>query len=124
MGKGYEPWAWVGYHYGRWIFTRNYRWVWIPGYTWHPGRVTWAHSYGSIGWMPTPPDGYDYRLGYLSNVGPNNQFSYNDRDFGANTYDNGGPYYNSQYWNMYYNQAYHNIFADLWNFIDDWALWR
>jgi hypothetical protein len=119
MWEGYEPWAWVGYHYGRWIFTRNYRWVWIPGYVWHPGRVTWAHSYGSIGWMPMPPDGYDYRLGYLSNVGPNNQFSYNDRDFGANTYNNGGPYYNSQYRNMYYNQAYQNIFADLWNFIDD-----
>src|SRR3990172_1258074 len=78
--EGYEPWAWVGYHYGDWIFDRQYGWVWIPGYEWHPGHVIWARSYGSIGWMPAPPGGYDYSRGYLSNVGPNNQYSYDDPD--------------------------------------------
>jgi hypothetical protein len=119
MWEGYEPWAWVGYHYGNWIYDRNYGWVWIPGYEWSPGRVTWAHSFGSIGWMPTPPRGYDYSRGYLSNVGQYNQFSYNDSDFGANNYNYGGPYYDPRYRDMYYNQAAMGLISLLWNFIDD-----
>jgi hypothetical protein len=63
--QGYEPWAWVGYHYGNWIWSRQYGWVWLPGYDWHPGRVIWSHSYNTIGWMPAPPQGYDYFCGYL-----------------------------------------------------------
>jgi hypothetical protein len=123
MWEGYEPWAWAGYHYGSWIYTPNYGWVWIPGYDWHPGRVTWARSYDSIGWMPTPPNGYDYSRGYLSNVGPYNQFTYNDNDFGAqfgpDQYSYGGPYYDPRYRNMYYNQPYNNIIFNLWIFIND-----
>jgi hypothetical protein len=119
MWEGYEPWAWVGYHYGNWVFDRSYGWVWIPGYDWHAGRVTWAQSYGSIGWMPTPPSGYDYSRGYLSDMGPNNQFSYNDSDFGMNNYNYGGPYYNSQYRDMYYNQAAIGLIATLFNFINN-----
>ena len=123
MWEGYEPWAWAGYHYGNWIFDRHYGWVWIPGYDWHPGRVTWARSYGSIGWMPTPPSGFDYSRGYLSNVGPNNQFSYNDNDFGAefgaDNYSYGGPYYDPRYRDMYYNPSYTNINVNLWIFIDN-----
>ncbi len=86
MWEGYEPWAWVGYHYGSWIFTRNFGWVWVPGYDWHPGRVAWARGYDTIGWMPLPPDGYDYSNGDLQYSGPNNQFTYQDNDFG----DDGG----------------------------------
>jgi hypothetical protein len=121
MWEGYEPWAWAGYHYGNWIYTRNYGWVWIPGYDWHPGRVTWARSYDSIGWMPSPPNGYDYSQGYLSNVGPNNQFGYNDNnfgtDFGNGNFNQGGPYNDPRYRNMYYNPGYNNIVNDLWTFI-------
>ncbi len=121
--EGYEPWAWAGYHYGDWIFDRNYGWVWIPGYNWHPGHVTWARSYDSIGWMPAPPEGYDYSRGYLSHVGPNNQFTYNDddfdNDFGANNFTYGGPYYNSSYRDMYYNPSYNFINFNLWIFIDN-----
>lgn len=118
MWEGYEPWAWVGYHYGNWILDRAYGWVWIPGYEWHPGRVTWARSFDAIGWMPTPPYGYDYSMGYLSYIGPNNQFSYNDDDFALDDYGYGGPYYDSQYRDMYYNPAYGRVQNDLWNFID------
>lgn len=123
MWEGYEPWAWAGYHYGNWVYERNYRWVWIPGYDWHPGRVSWARSYDSIGWMPSPPNGYDYSRGYLSNVGPNNQFEYNDNDFGAEfgngNYGYGGPYYDNRYRNMYYNPSYNNININLWVFINN-----
>ncbi|HSE41501.1 MAG TPA: DUF6600 domain-containing protein [Acidobacteriota bacterium] len=123
MWEGYEPWAWAGYHYGNWIYTRNYGWVWIPGYDWHPGRVTWARSYDSIGWMPLPPNGYDYSRGYLSNVGPNNQFGYNDDDFGVEfgngNFGYGGPYYDPRYRNMYYNPSYNNINFNLWIFISN-----
>jgi hypothetical protein len=123
MWEGYEPWAWVGYHYGNWIFSREYGWVWIPGYDWNPGRVIWARSYGSIGWMPEPPQGYDYSRGYLSMVGSDNQFTYNDDDFGADfgrdNYGYGGPYYNPRYRDMYYNPAYTNVTVNLWVFVDD-----
>lgn len=123
MWEGYEPWAWAGYHYGNWVYERNYGWVWIPGYDWHPGRVSWARSYDSIGWMPSPPNGYDYSRGYLSNVGPNNQFEYNDNDFGVEfgngNYGYGGPYYDTRYRNMYYNPSYNNINFNLWVFINN-----
>jgi hypothetical protein len=118
MWEGYEPWAWAGYHYGYWILDRGYGWVWIPGSDWHPGRVTWARSYDALGWMPTPPYGYDYSLGYLSRIGANNQFSYNDDDFAMDDFNYGGPYYDPRFRNMYYNPAYIRIQILLWNFID------
>ncbi|WAC08028.1 MAG: hypothetical protein OS130_02180 [Thermodesulfobacteriota bacterium] len=120
--EGYEPWAWAGYHYGSWIFARRYGWVWVPGYDWHPGRVSWARGYGTIGWMPMPPDGYDYRQGYLRFSGRNNQFSYYDDDFGndygSGSYRYGGPYYNPRARDMYYNPSYASINTNLWVFID------
>ena len=123
MWEGYEPWAWAGYHYGDWVYARNQGWVWIPGYEWHPGRVTHARSYDSMGWMPTPPSGYDYSRGYLSHVGPNNQFAYNDNDFGmefgAGNFGYGGPYYDQRYRNMYYNPSYNKINFNLWVFINN-----
>ena len=121
--EGYEPWAWAGYHYGSWIFDRRYGWVWIPGYQWHPGRVAWARGYQTIGWMPMPPDGYDYERGSLAYVGANNQFSYSDNDFGADfgsdSYSYGGPYYDPRARDMYYNPSYTSISINLWVFIDD-----
>jgi hypothetical protein len=125
--EGYEPWAWAGYHYGNWVFSNQYGWVWIPGYDYHPGRVAWAQGYDSIGWTPLPPAGYDYSRGYLSYMGPTNQYSYNDSDFsigfgigvGNNDYYyNGGPYYDPRYRDLYYNQNYLNTGMNLWTFID------
>lgn len=117
--EGYEPWAWAGYHYGDWAFTRDAGWVWIPGYDWHPGRVSWAQGLGSIGWMPQPPSGYDYSRGYLAPAGQSNQFDYYDNDFGtANDYTYGGPYYNQQYRQAYYNPNYLQNVGNLWTFID------
>jgi len=121
--EGYEPWAWAAYHYGSWIFDRRYGWVWVPDYQWHPGRVAWARGYRTIGWMPMPPDGYDYQRGSLMYVGGNNQFSYSDgdfgADFGADSYSYGGPYYDPRARNMYYNSSYTSISVNLWVFIDD-----
>jgi hypothetical protein len=125
--EGYEPWAWAGYHYGNWVFSNQYGWVWIPGYDYHSGQVAWAQGYNSLGWMPLPPAGYDYSRGYLSYMGPTNQFSYNDSDFsigfGIGTgnndyYYNGGPYYDPRYRDLYYNQNYLNSGTNLWTFID------
>jgi RNA polymerase-interacting CarD/CdnL/TRCF family regulator len=120
--EGYEPWAWAGYHYGDWAYTRDAGWVWVPGYDWHPGRVSWAQGMGSIGWMPQPPNGYDYSQGYLAPAGPSNQFNYNDNDFGTaftgNDYTYGGPYYNPQYRDAYYNPNYLQNVGNLWTFID------
>jgi len=118
--SGYEPWAWAGYHYGNWIYTREFGWAWIPGYDWHPGRVAWSQGYGTIGWSPLPPNGYDYSRGYLSYRGQYNQYTYNDPDF--DDYDNsnqyyGGPYYDSGYRDMYYNPSYQNVSVNLWVFV-------
>jgi len=119
--SGYEPWAWAAYHYGNWIFTSRYGWVWIPGYDWHPGRVSWARGYDTIGWTPLPPTGYDYSRGYLSYVGNDNQFSYYDDDFDYDDYNNGysygGPYYDPRYRDNYYNSSYQNISINLWIFV-------
>ena len=123
--QGYEPWAWAGYHYGNWAYTQQMGWVWIPGYEWHPGRVAWANGYNSIGWSPMPPTGYDYSRGYLSYMGPQNQFTYHDDDFsigfgfgGGNDYY-GGPYYDPRYRNSYYNPSFLSQLAGiLWTFIE------
>ena len=121
--EGYEPWAWAGYHYGSWIFDRRYGWVWVPAHEWHPGRVAWARGYRTIGWMPLPPDGYDYRRGTLRYYGGNTQFSYSDDDFGVDfgsgSYRYGGPYYDPRARDMYYNSSYTSISINLWVFIDD-----
>ncbi|MCI0606567.1 hypothetical protein L0156_26585 [bacterium] len=111
--------AWAGYHYGNWVYAQQFGWVWIPGHEWHPGRVAWAQGYNSIGWSPMPPSGYDYSRGYLSQVGPVNQFTYYDDDFsigfgfGGNDYSYGGPYYDPRYRNMYYNQSYLGTIASI-----------
>jgi hypothetical protein len=119
--QGYEPWAWAAYHYGNWVFSAQLGWVWIPGNTFSPGNVAWSQAGDTIGWMPMPPQGYDYSRGYLSYLGPQNQFSYYDNQFGngyANGYVNmGGPYYNPTYRNMYYNSGFTNVAANLFTFI-------
>lgn len=114
---GYEPWAWVGYHYGNWIFTQRFGWVWVPGYEWHSGRVIWSQGYGTIGWMPAPPWGYDYSYGYLSYRGDYNQFAYYDQDFGF-SFDYYGGYNNDyRYRDLYYTPGYRNIVSNLWVFV-------
>ena len=115
---GYEPWAWAGYHYGNWIWTPRYSWVWIPGYDWHPGRVIWSHGYDAIGWMPAPPQGYDYSRGYLDYRGQQNQFDYDDDDFDNYDGNYGDPYADYRYRDLYYQPEYRNIVVNLWVFID------
>jgi Family of unknown function (DUF6600) len=123
--QGLEPWSWASDHYGNWAFTQQMGWVWIPGYEWNPGRVAWANGYNSIGWSPMPPPGYDYSRGYLSYIGPQNQFTYLDDDFsigfgfgGGNDYY-GGPYYDPRYRNSYYNPSFLSQMAGiLWTFIE------
>jgi len=121
--EGYEPWAWVAYHYGSWVFDVNLGWIWVAGYDWYPSRVIWARGYDTIGWMPMPPDGYDYERGRCVHVGPHNQFTYSDSDFdfdfGAGPFTLGGPYYNAQARDMFYNPAYAAIQVNLWVFIDN-----
>jgi hypothetical protein len=119
--QGYEPWAWAAYHYGNWIWSERYGWVWIPGYDWHPGRVVWSRSYDTVGWMPAPPNGYDYSRGYLYYRGNVNQFTYNDPNFFDDDYGygyGGGGYYNQGYDDLYYNPNYANISVNLWVFIN------
>src|SRR5262249_20056118 len=122
MWVGYEPWAWIGYHYGDWVFTPNFGWVWIPGYDWHPCHVAWAQGYNTIGWSPLPPPGFDYSQGSLGYRGPNNQFSYNDNDFGYSpedgSYAQGGPYFNPLYQPLYYNPPALGNIQNLWIFIN------
>ena len=127
---GYEPWAWMGYHYGNWIWSSRFGWVWIPGHDWHPGRVIWSHGYDNIGWMPAPPNGYDYSRGYLDYRGAHNQFDYYDNDFDdydddyygdGDYYDDDeyyGDSYNSGYGDLFHGSGYRNIVVNLWIFID------
>ncbi len=54
---GYEPFAWIVYHYGSWYDDRGYGWVWVPAYDWAPAQVAWATSDDYIAWAPLPPQG-------------------------------------------------------------------
>jgi hypothetical protein len=113
---GYEPWAWAAYHYGNWIWTPQYSWVWLPGYQWHPGRVIWSYSYNTIGWMPAPPQGYNYFCGYLcpdrSNRygGYGNVYSRSNDDFVFDDYNDYEDYndYSGYDDDNYGNQGYGN----------------
>ena len=63
-----EPFGYVTHHYGNWIYVRN-AWYWAPpvasvrvglpllnvGFFWYPGRVSWIHSGGNVGWVPLAP---------------------------------------------------------------------
>jgi hypothetical protein len=54
---GYEPYAWIVYHYGSWYNDRGYGWVWVPAYDWSPAQVTWASSDDYVAWAPLSPPG-------------------------------------------------------------------
>ena len=54
---GYEPFAWVVYHYGSWYNDRGAGWVWVPAYDWSPAQVAWASSDDYVAWAPLPPQG-------------------------------------------------------------------
>ncbi len=54
---GYEPFAWVVYHYGSWYNDRSYGWVWVPAYDWAPAPVAWSVSDDYVAWAPLPPQG-------------------------------------------------------------------
>jgi hypothetical protein len=114
--EGNEPWAWATYHYGHWIWAQQFGWVWIPGSEYTPGNVAWSYGPDSIGWMPEPPYGYDYSRGYLSYVGPQNQFSIYDSGFGFN-FGFGENYYPTAYRSLFFNPAYVNVCPNLWFFI-------
>ncbi|MCE5244303.1 MAG: FecR family protein [Desulfobacteraceae bacterium] len=65
----YEPFGYVTHHYGNWVYAGSY-WYWAPpvvsvsigpsvgwgwGFGWYPGRVSWIHSGGYVGWVPLAP---------------------------------------------------------------------
>ncbi|MCK5008981.1 MAG: FecR domain-containing protein, partial [Deltaproteobacteria bacterium] len=67
----YEPFGYVTHHYGNWVYIDSCRrWYWAPpvhrvsvgvgpffhiGVGWYPGRVSWIHRGGYIGWIPLAP---------------------------------------------------------------------
>ncbi|MFZ2642734.1 MAG: DUF6600 domain-containing protein [Verrucomicrobiia bacterium] len=60
-----EPFGYMTHHYGNWVYVGN-SWCWAPpvvgvrvglpfldvGFFWNPGRVSWIHSAGYVGWVP------------------------------------------------------------------------
>ena len=115
--EGNEPWGWATYHYGNWIFTQQFGWVWVPGTQYSPGNVSWSYGPESIGWMPTPPPGYDYSRGYLAYAGATNQFSFSDSGFGVSlSFGHGYGYYPPAY-QSYFAPAYASVAPNLWFFI-------
>jgi hypothetical protein len=63
-----EPFGYVTHHYGNWVYVSN-NWYWTPpvarvqiglpllniGFYWNPGRVSWVHNGGYVGWVPLAP---------------------------------------------------------------------
>ncbi len=60
-----ESFGYVTHHYGNWVFV-NSAWYWAPPVkvragnigrcvSWYPGRVSWIHSDGDVGWVPLAP---------------------------------------------------------------------
>ena len=94
----YEPFGYITHHYGNWIYLDSCnRWYWAPpvchrgaangsflriGLGWYPGRVSWIHRGGNIGWIPLAPfePYYTYRYwGPRSSALP--RVSIRSRDF-------------------------------------------
>ena len=79
-----EPFGYVTHHYGNWVYV-NSAWYWAPPARaravgrpvyWYPGRVSWVHSDGNVGWVPLAPSETYYSHHYW---GPGSYF------IGANT---------------------------------------
>jgi hypothetical protein len=67
----YEPFGYITHHYGNWVHINSCnRWYWAPplchtgirsgfslniGFGWYPGRVSWIHRGGYVGWIPLAP---------------------------------------------------------------------
>ena len=67
----YEPFGYITHHYGNWVYIDSCnRWYWAPprchrgiggdsyltiGFGWYPGRVSWIHRGGYVGWIPLAP---------------------------------------------------------------------
>jgi hypothetical protein len=67
----YEPFGYITHHYGNWVHIESCdRWYWAPprchrgihggsyldiGFGWYPGRVSWIHRGGYVGWIPLAP---------------------------------------------------------------------
>ncbi|MCX7044520.1 MAG: hypothetical protein NTX50_03405, partial [Candidatus Sumerlaeota bacterium] len=63
-----ESFGYMTHHYGNWVMVER-RWYWAPpvarvqvglpfldiGFSWCPGRVSWIHSEGYVGWVPLAP---------------------------------------------------------------------
>jgi hypothetical protein len=61
-----EPFGYVTHHYGAWVLVGD-QWYWAPpvarpgqplldvGFAWYPGRVSWIHNDGYVGWVPLAP---------------------------------------------------------------------
>jgi len=67
----YEPFGYITHHYGNWVHINSCgRWYWAPPrchtgirsgsflnieFGWYPGRVSWIHRGGYVGWIPLAP---------------------------------------------------------------------
>ena len=67
----YEPFGYITHHYGNWVHIDSCdRWYWAPPrchtgirgdsflnieFGWYPGRVSWIHRGGYVGWIPLAP---------------------------------------------------------------------
>ena len=67
----YEPFGYITHHYGNWVHISSCdRWYWAPPrchmgirgdsflnieFGWYPGRVSWIHRGGYVGWIPLAP---------------------------------------------------------------------
>jgi hypothetical protein len=61
-----EPFGYVTHHYGNWVLIDG-QWYWAPPVVkpgplllsvqlvWYPGRVSWIHHDGYVGWVPLAP---------------------------------------------------------------------
>ncbi|HNY28400.1 MAG TPA: hypothetical protein PKH31_13570, partial [Candidatus Sumerlaeota bacterium] len=63
-----EPFGYMTHHYGNWVYAGS-GWYWAPpmvsvnvgdprfnvGFNWNPGRVSWIHRDGYVGWVPLAP---------------------------------------------------------------------
>jgi hypothetical protein len=52
---GYEPFAWIVYHYGYWYHDLRDGWFWLEGDEWSPSRVQWILGEDYVSWAPMPP---------------------------------------------------------------------
>jgi hypothetical protein len=138
-GYHYGNWIW-SQQFG-WVWIPGYEWhpgrvAWAQGYNsigWMPlPPANYDYSRGHLGYQggqynqftyndPNFDYGNDYygsNQDYGNNQGGYNQdYGYN-QGYGNDSYSYGGPYYDSRYRGMYYNQGFQSLAPNLWVFVN------